>query len=307
MLINNNANFGLKKHWHTPCYANLNSLSWPAGFGVIAHGVRIGIRTNDPDMIALLKPRIPRHARPIVRENDYDCVLSVISGGPSGAQRVRKYNLLYHNHMQVSRMRTLAPVIDEFEMLFPLVEGSLAPRRVFIHAGVVGYLGQAILLPGETHAGKSTLVSELVKAGATYYSDEYAVIDNSGRVHPYSRPISLRGENGSKIHCSAEAFGGAVGKTPLPIGMVAFTNYRPGAKWRPQNVSAGKAFLGLLANCVCARTAPLRTVARIQQLAAESIRIKTDRPEADFAAKNLLQLLEDARKSDLQNRSRFAA
>jgi hypothetical protein len=31
-------------------------------------------------------------------------------------------------------------------------------------------------------------VAELVRAGATYYSDEFAVLDSRGRVHPFPRP-----------------------------------------------------------------------------------------------------------------------
>jgi hypothetical protein len=37
-----------------------------------------------------------------------------------------------------------------------------------------------------SYSGKTTLVSELIRAGATYYSDEYAVIDERGRVHAIS-------------------------------------------------------------------------------------------------------------------------
>ncbi len=72
-----------------------------------------------------------------------------------------------------------------------------AKNRLFVHAGVVGWRSQAILIPGRTFSGKSTLVEALVRAGATYYSDEFAVLDSKGRVHPYTRPLSLR-ENDAK-------------------------------------------------------------------------------------------------------------
>ena len=63
---------------------------------------------------------------------------------------------------------------------------NYAPDRVFVHAGVVAWRGRALVLPGTSFAGKTTLVAELVRAGAIYYSDEYAVLDEQGRVHPYS-------------------------------------------------------------------------------------------------------------------------
>ena len=67
-----------------------------------------------------------------------------------------------------------------------------ARRGVFVHAGVVGWKGRALVLPGKSGAGKTTLVAELIRAGATYYSDEYAVLDERGRVHPYARPLAVR-------------------------------------------------------------------------------------------------------------------
>jgi hypothetical protein len=187
----------------------------------------------------------------------------------------------------------LKPVIDNFEQYFALTEAALAPKRVFIHAGVVGYRGSAIIVPGKTFSGKSTLVSELIKAGADYYSDEYAVIDNSGRVHPYLRPISLRGENGFKSSVCAENLGGVTGSTPLPVGMLIFTTYKPGAKWRPKSVTSGQAFLDMLANCVGARIAPHRTVDFLERLAACPVRIKTSRPDAQITAEKILKLLEE--------------
>src|SRR5262245_38089017 len=42
----------------------------------------------------------------------------------------------------------------------------------YVHAGVVKWRGAAILLPGRSFAGKSTLVKTLCEAGATYVSDE---------------------------------------------------------------------------------------------------------------------------------------
>jgi hypothetical protein len=43
-----------------------------------------------------------------------------------------------------------------------------------------------MVLPGKSFAGKTTLVAALVRAGAEYWSDEYAVLDANGDVHPYA-------------------------------------------------------------------------------------------------------------------------
>ena len=49
------------------------------------------------------------------------------------------------------------------------------PDLVPIRAGVVAWNGRAALLPGARQAGKTTLVAELLKKGAVYYSDAYAL------------------------------------------------------------------------------------------------------------------------------------
>src|SRR5262245_11510226 len=58
-----------------------------------------------------------------------------------------------------------------------------------VHSGVVAHDGGAVLLPGSTGSGKSTLVAELVRRGALYLSDEYALVDGAGDVHPYPRSL----------------------------------------------------------------------------------------------------------------------
>ena len=67
-----------------------------------------------------------------------------------------------------------------------------ARDRIFVHAGVVAQYGRRALLPGSSFTGKTTLVAALVRAGATYYSDEYAALDSDGLVHPYPKPLSTR-------------------------------------------------------------------------------------------------------------------
>ncbi len=94
----------------------------------------------------------------------------------------------------VVRSSRLATVYDAFESNLRLLVAEFAPRRVFIHAGVVARNGAAIILPGKSFSGKTTLVKELIRAGAVYYSDEYAVLDSWGRVHPFLRPLEVRSD-----------------------------------------------------------------------------------------------------------------
>jgi hypothetical protein len=168
-----------------------------------------------------------------------------------------------------------------------------APRRIFVHAGVVAWRGKAIVLPGRTLTGKSTLTAALVRAGATYYSDEYAVLDFRGRVHPFARPLSLRQENGAQpLRLRAEDLGGYTGTEPLSVGLVVVSTFRSGARWRPRLCTKGQGMLALLANTVPARLKPRLVLAALRRAIEPAEVWKSSRGEATATAEILLNLLE---------------
>src|SRR5262249_46651795 len=157
---------------------------------------------------------------------------------------------LYVGAEILARTADRAEVIERLEWDLRWHIAQAARRRIFLHAGVVGWQGRAIVLPGRSFAGKSPLVAALVRAGATYYSDEYAVFDARGRVHPFPRPLSLRDEQGGQRLHRVESLGGVAGVRPLPLGMIVLTEYRPGARWRPRRLSPGQAALAVIENTV---------------------------------------------------------
>ena len=71
----------------------------------------------------------------------------------------------------------------------------------------------------------------LVQAGV-YYSDEYAVFDESGYVCPFALPISLRLNYGERTIIMPDR----IGSSPLQADLIVFTRYRPGAVWRPRRL-----------------------------------------------------------------------
>jgi hypothetical protein len=117
-----------------------------------------------------------------------------------------------------------------------------------VHGGVVGHDGRAILLPGPTGAGKSTLVAELVRRGALYFSDEYALIDGAGRVHPYPRPLLLRDESGDGRPVLATDLGGTVAREPVPASLILGLHHAADATLTVKSVSQGDGVLLLLRN-----------------------------------------------------------
>lgn len=281
----------LHRNWHTPCFDNLNKLEWVEGFGVQSHGVRTGIRVSDPELIPVLRKRLPVHVKPYTGAV-YDNILSVIKGGKEPGSRLRKFHMVYQNHTPVGRSHRLEEVLDGFDAYFALMTAFMSPKKVFLHAGVVGVNGQAIIIPGKSHSGKSTLVSELVRAGATYYSDEYAVLDNRGRVFPWHKPISMREHAGAKqVDVPISEFGGKAGHRSLAPGLVVLTEYKENARWRPKQLSAGASIFGMLENSVGGRFAPERTLSALEIVADQAMTIKSKRGEAGLIVQKIFESL----------------
>lgn len=164
-----------------------------------------------------------------------------------------------------------------------------AADRMFVHAGVVGWHGQAILILGRSGSGKTTLVRELIEGGATYYSDEYAVIDANGLIYPYARRLSVRAQAGQRIRFAAAELGARTGSQPLSAALVLATSYRAGAPWSPVKLTAGETLLALFQNTVLARAQPQRAITILGMVAKHAVGIYSLRSEKKQVASELLK------------------
>src|SRR3954469_9856881 len=154
----------------------IDRLGWAAGISFTSYGVRVGVRANNAEALRAAQDYFPpgwKGADAPVVERLYSLVLN---GGGEARRGVRRFNLLYGDIVRLARTRDADELLESFASDLHLHVAEMARRRVFVHAGVVALEGRAVMLPGRSHAGKTTLVAELVKAGATYYSDEYAVL-----------------------------------------------------------------------------------------------------------------------------------
>jgi hypothetical protein len=272
----------------------VDRLGWAVGLALKAYGVRIGIRTNDREALAGILDLLPgeweKAELPIV-----DRLYSILNGGTGSKTNLRRFNLLYGDHIRLARSMDREIVFDAFQSDLRIFLAEFARHRVFVHAGVVGWKGRAIVVPGRSYSGKSTLVAELVRAGASYYSDEYAVFDGRGRVHPFSKPIELREEGQykqSKVELTE--LGGHPGTKPLTVGLVVMTQYRDGARWRPRRLSAGQAVLEMLFNTVSARRNPERALATLERVTAKASVWKGVRGHATDVVPAMLRRMEES-------------
>jgi hypothetical protein len=268
----------------------LDRLGWADGSSFKAYGVIVGLRVNDPAILKDVSERLPPGSQ-IVTRKVVDHLYSLI-GNPAGSNgKVRRLNLAYSNLEQVARIRDFRDFLNAFESHVQLSVAENSTRYVFVHAGVVGWKGRAIIIPGRSHSGKTTLVKQLIQAGATYYSDEYAVLDSRGRVHPYARMLGLRDQNdATSKRVRAEELGATTGTKPLRIGIVLSTKFHAGARWRPRRISRGQAMLEILANTVSARTQPEVALPVLRRALAEARALKGRRGEAAEVAHSLLDL-----------------
>jgi hypothetical protein len=187
----------------------------------------------------------------------------------------------------VARGLTRAQAFDVFESELQLSVARQARPEVFVHAGVVAVGGCAILLPGRSGAGKTTLVRALVDAGAAYYSDEYAVLDRLGRVHPYARRPSVRVRTGRKQRHPVPL---RRGRLPVPVGLIVETRYRRDGRWAPSQLSPGERVLVLLANTVPARDRPREVLATLSRAAIAARGVRSPRGAAGRTARALIDL-----------------
>lgn len=259
---------------------------WTDKAVVSSFGVRVGVLTDDPTLLSALCQRLPpcAQSKPTAA---VDLQYSMYSR-PTAADRDR-VQPMYVGHSSAGLFvetldRTRACAAFESTVQFDVA--STSTEWIFVHAGVVVHHGAAIVIPAPATHGKSTLVDALVRAGATYYSDEYAAIDRQGLVHAFKAPMSLRAdENGThRVTVGADA----PALPPVPIRTIVATRHEPGASWRPRRGTAAESVMTLLSNAVRAPQAPRAALDVLARAADGAVLLEGPRGDADLVAPQLL-------------------
>ena len=172
---------------------------------------------------------------------------------------------------------------------------EFSEENVFIHAGVVGWKEKAIIIPGNSFQGKTTLTAALVKKGALYFSDEYAVLDENSMVYPFPKTLSLRGviDPYSQLETPIEEIGGRVAAEPLRPGLVLITEFEEGAPWLPEILSAGNGIMAILPHTITINHKPRLSLEVLKKLTTDALIVKSKRGEADEFAEQFLDFCEN--------------
>jgi len=268
--------------------AELDRRVWQEGIAFTSQGRRIGVRVSTRGQLERIREILPPGSRPIASPI-VQHLFSLIAPRSSPGKGERRGHLVYAQDDCVARSRDLAGALRSLERHLELYVAEHSHSRVFLHAGVVAWQRRAILIPGRSHSGKSTLVAALVKAGAIYYSDEYAPIDTACRVHAYPAPLRLRTRLGA-LPKRVVPIPRDLSLPPLPVGLIVVTAYERGAHWHHRTLTPGRAALEVLRHAVPARRTPERVVERLARLTARARLVKGRRGPAAEAARRILAL-----------------
>ena len=260
-------------------------------FNFESYGVRVRLESDSQEMLDEARRTVIAglfdRAEFIERGNaDCDHVFGMSFDG--------EHYLLYKNGEQISYGTSYKLFFKSLNSRLRIEVAEYAESRVFLHAGVVGWNGSAILLPAKSFQGKSTLTAELVKIGAEYYSDEYAILDEHGYVHAFPRKLSMRYFGGTREkEVSVEEIGGVYGSKPLPVGLVLLTGFQKGAVWDPQVLSPGNGIFEIIQHTIPIRRNSEFVLKVLDLVARRAIIVKSPRGDVKKFAKFLLKFFDN--------------
>ena len=261
-------------------------------------GVKIEIRADTAELLCDIYTKLervfPNGLEPAIEsEIEYRFFIKSVE--------TRKYEL-FRNGEKLCEDGGRELFLNMVESHLRITVAEFAVGKVFLHAGVVGWKGRAIVIPATSFSGKTTLVAELVKKGALYYSDEYAVLDADGNVEPFPKWLSLRGLTDGLMQndCSVESLGGTAGTEPMPVGMVLIAKYKSGRKiprrWQPKRLTRGEAVMEIIPHTLPIRNKPKFVLEVLNKLTDRAIIVRTVRGEAATFAETLLGYFESKTK-----------
>jgi hypothetical protein len=255
-----------------------------------SYGVRIRIDCNTPDGIEdvrqTLSAYLPDCFREIAETEAEHCFTLVRNRNGKDS--------FYKNGEKVFTGVVRETALETAGSEIRRTIAEFAVGRVFIHAGAVGWKGRAILIPGKSFSGKTSLTAALVKRGALYYSDEYAILDEDGFVHPFPKTLSVRGEidDYTQVEYPVETLGGRAATEKNRVAMVLITEYKPKAKWNPQILSSAQGTMEIIKNTIPIRANPNFVLKVLNLIAREAIIVKSNRGDVSKFADLILDFFE---------------
>ena len=140
-----------------------------------------------------------------------------------------------------------------------------------LHAAAVSHHANALVIPANSGAGKSTFTSWLVANGFDYITDELIIVDADQKIDGLARPIQIKAHGIAAIEpllkipeaiypgklanaVPVTALGGNTSELAQHrLGLMIFPRYKKGAPYSFEKLSSAQAGMNLMANHVNAR------------------------------------------------------
>jgi len=103
---------------------------------------------------------------------------------------------IFDEDLPVAPCRGTEDVVPAMKLLLRETAVNRHPFLVSVHAGVVSFGDGCVLLPASAGSGKTTLTAALIRSGATYFSDEIALLEE-GTLAVRPVPLALTIKDGS--------------------------------------------------------------------------------------------------------------
>lgn len=279
MLIEESLLVNFETDIKIPKPPNFNKVKWKSFLAFEAFGVKIGIRCNKPDKLEEIREGLPDLLPvdlKILTTEKVDFLFTVYFRNKSKYWLQKADEEILDYSYKINKF-------DQLDSKIRLTIAEFAENFIFLHAGVVSYKGKAIIIPARSFSGKTTLVAAMIKKGLEYYSDEYAVIDEAGLVHPFPKKLSMRGiiDDYRQVDIPVEELGGKQGFKPIEVGAVLISKYNKKARFNPKIVSIGEGIIESIANSVSIRQNPKLVLSILSKITASAKIIKTQRGEAE--------------------------
>lgn len=255
-------------------------------FVLQSYGVRVKIQASNPELLeqAELTARKALLERLSIIENSEAEHTFSISSDDHGELYLRL------NGEDATRDSSEPRFYRFFDSLLRITVAEHAVDKVFVHAGAVSWKGRGIVIPASSFQGKTTLVAELIKNGAVYYSDEYAIFDSSGLLHSFPRDLSVRYRDGEvrERQVDPASIGGLIGTEPIPVGMVVLTEYQENAAWEPRTLTTGQGIIEMIPHTIPRRFNTEFSLKVLNTSVSDAIILKCFRGDAsEFSVKLL--------------------
>ena len=255
-----------------------------------SYGVKVGITANYAEAVQAVRKTLEEYLP--------DCFVEIeesetphnfrLRWNPSGIDSFYKNGKkLYGAELREKLLENLASEIRR-------TVAEFAVGHVFIHSGVVSWKGKAIVMPAKSLGGKTSLTAALIKRGALYYSDEYAILDADGFLYPFPKKLSVRetSDHRQQVLRPVEQFGGRAAAEKTRVGMFLLTRYKPNAGWNPKTLTPAQGILEIIKHTVPIRTNPGFVLEVLNRVVREAVVVKSNRGDVSKSVDSILDFFE---------------